>query len=114
MRVWPALLVVTVVIWPALAAQQDLSRTVASDWPMYNRDLAGTRYSPLKQITTANVSRLARARGRTRSGATRLPDRSRAALNSQDRKSTRLNSSHVRISYAVFCLRTQITARCTS
>src|SRR2546426_11646138 len=61
MRVWPALLVVTVVIWPALAAQQDLSRTVASDWPMYNRDLAGTRYSPLKQITTANVSRLARA-----------------------------------------------------
>src|SRR5690554_7770957 len=25
----------------------------------------------------------------------------------QDRKSTRLNSSHVRISYAVFCLRTK-------
>ena len=31
------------------------------DWPMYNRDLAGTRYSPLKQITTSNVARLGRA-----------------------------------------------------
>src|SRR3989442_15999019 len=28
-----------------------------------------------------------------------------AAPHSQDRKSTRLNSSHVRISYAVFCLK---------
>jgi len=28
------------------------------DWPMYNRDLAGTRYSPLRQITTANVTQL--------------------------------------------------------
>src|SRR3989442_7323834 len=27
------------------------------------------------------------------------------ALNRSDRKSTRLNSSHVRISYAVFCLK---------
>src|SRR5690554_7789810 len=27
------------------------------------------------------------------------------ALDHQDRKSTRLNSSHVRISYAVFCLK---------
>ena len=31
------------------------------DWPMYNRDLAGTRHSPLTQITPANVSRLTRA-----------------------------------------------------
>src|SRR5690625_6469987 len=28
---------------------------------------------------------------------------------SQDRKSTRLNSSHVAISYAVFCLKKQLT-----
>src|SRR5690606_41879399 len=28
---------------------------------------------------------------------------------SQDRKSTRLNSSHVKISYAVFCLKKKIT-----
>src|SRR3989442_9058202 len=36
-----------------------------------------------------------------------------------DRKSTRLNSSHVRISYAVFCLKKKLTAcpsipRCSS
>src|SRR3989442_3337446 len=30
---------------------------------------------------------------------------SRAAITMADRKSTRLNSSHVRISYAVFCLK---------
>src|SRR5438874_6915559 len=30
--------------------------------------------------------------------------------NSQDRKSTRLNSSHVEISYAVFCLKKKITS----
>src|SRR5690554_7459928 len=31
------------------------------------------------------------------------------ALATPDRKSTRLNSSHVRISYAVFCLKKKIT-----
>src|SRR5881394_1586309 len=31
------------------------------DWPMYNRDLAGTRFSPLSQITTANVGTLKKA-----------------------------------------------------
>ena len=30
----------------------------AADWPTYNRDLAGTRFSPLTQINTENVSRL--------------------------------------------------------
>src|SRR5207249_8077624 len=33
------------------------------------------------------------------------PDRESAPQPSQDRKSTRLNSSHVSISYAVFCLK---------
>ncbi len=32
-----------------------------ADWPMFNRDLAGTRYSPLTQINTANVSKLAQS-----------------------------------------------------
>src|SRR5687767_10272585 len=31
------------------------------DWPTYNRDLAGTRYSPLTQIDTKNVATLAQA-----------------------------------------------------
>jgi quinoprotein glucose dehydrogenase len=29
-----------------------------ADWPMYRRDLAGTGYSPLRQITTRNVATL--------------------------------------------------------
>ena len=32
-----------------------------NDWPTYGRDLAGTRYSPLKQIDSGNVSKLVRA-----------------------------------------------------
>jgi glucose dehydrogenase len=31
------------------------------DWPVYGHDAGGTRYSPLKQINTTNVSRLQRA-----------------------------------------------------
>jgi quinoprotein glucose dehydrogenase len=31
------------------------------DWPMFNRDLASTRYSPLKQIDASNVSKLTKA-----------------------------------------------------
>src|SRR5207302_8820328 len=38
----------------------------------------------------------------TRSG---LPTAARASGRPRDRKSTRLNSSHVKISYAVFCLK---------
>src|SRR5688500_16119297 len=33
----------------------------SGDWPTYNRDLAGTRYSPLTQINTDNVSTLVQA-----------------------------------------------------
>jgi quinoprotein glucose dehydrogenase len=33
----------------------------AADWPMYSRDLASTRYSPLTQINTDNVSKLTEA-----------------------------------------------------
>ncbi|HTA41595.1 MAG TPA: hypothetical protein VK789_04055, partial [Bryobacteraceae bacterium] len=40
---------------PALNAQK------AADWPMFNRDLAGTRYSPLTQINTSNVAKLGKA-----------------------------------------------------
>src|SRR6266704_5400716 len=36
---------------------------------------------------------------------TRPPRRCRGCARSRDRKSTRLNSSHVSISYAVFCLK---------
>jgi quinoprotein glucose dehydrogenase len=33
----------------------------AADWPMYGRDYAGTRFSPLTEITPKNVGRLAQA-----------------------------------------------------
>src|SRR5688500_18974878 len=36
-------------------------RNPDADWPSYNRDLAGTRYSRLTQINTTNVSTLAQA-----------------------------------------------------
>jgi len=38
-----------------------LAQTPAADWPMYNRDLAGTRHSPLTEITPANVAALRQA-----------------------------------------------------
>src|SRR5690554_6072107 len=38
----------------------------------------------------------------------KLMRKTHASLKSEDRKSTRLNSSHVRISYAVFCLKKKI------
>jgi quinoprotein glucose dehydrogenase len=37
------------------AGGADIPRT---DWPAQNRDLAGTRYSPLTQINTKNVANL--------------------------------------------------------
>ena len=37
---------------------QEPQRSAAANWPMYNRDLAGTRYSPLAQINTRTVSSL--------------------------------------------------------
>ncbi len=35
-----------------------LKTTVLNDWPMYNGDYTGRRYSSLKQVTPANVSQL--------------------------------------------------------
>ena len=42
----------------ALAAHESRHRTPAANWPMPGRDPGGTRYSPLTQITPANVSQL--------------------------------------------------------
>ena len=51
---------------PAFAAQSTQSTpratgTGAADWPMYNRSYDGTRFSPLGQISAANVATLAPA-----------------------------------------------------
>jgi quinoprotein glucose dehydrogenase len=42
----------------ASARQQQGQRNPDADWPTYNRDLGGSRYSRLTQINTGNVSRL--------------------------------------------------------
>src|SRR5438105_13280116 len=54
---------VAMVFLPAVrgTAQKNNVRSADSDWPMFNRDLAGTRYSPLTQINTANVANLQQA-----------------------------------------------------
>ena len=45
----------------APAAKGKSTAIPAGDWPMYSRDLTSSRYSPLKQITTANVSNMKKA-----------------------------------------------------
>lgn len=57
MRSYLTLLVLSATLAPAQSAKP----APASDWPMYNRDLAGTRYSPLTQINTKNVANLKQA-----------------------------------------------------
>src|SRR6185436_14038173 len=44
-----------------VSAQKTNGRSPDADWPMFNRDLAGTRFSPLTQINTANVTNLTQA-----------------------------------------------------
>src|SRR5215813_10356904 len=53
-----------------------------------------------------NAAASASTRSRSLSGwRHRIPGSARNQVRWRDRKSTRLNSSHVRISYAVFCLK---------
>src|SRR2546422_6087313 len=61
MRVRWVILVAAALMLPALQAQVSKVQREAAEWPMYNRDLAATRFSPLTQITTRNVARLTRA-----------------------------------------------------
>src|SRR5690606_40789739 len=51
------------------------------------------------------------ARSNNRCAATLSPAIDDATESFKDRKSTRLNSSHVKISYAAFCLKKQSTSR---
>src|SRR5688572_31879609 len=55
--------------------------------------------------------RLAERRSGTLSGTRDYPVRETVWVAAQDRKSTRLNSSHSQISYAVFCLKKKKIAR---
>jgi glucose dehydrogenase len=57
-----------VLLWIAAAGASGQSNVKAkaasdgeADWPSYNRDLASTRYSPLRQINTGNAANLTEA-----------------------------------------------------
>jgi quinoprotein glucose dehydrogenase len=56
MRIHHAVLLTAATLLPVVA--QTPKSNPGADWPMYNRDLAGTRYSPLTQINTTNVADL--------------------------------------------------------
>ena len=54
-----------VLIAVALAMGIHAQKTADGDWPMYARDLGGTKFSPLKQITADNAGTLQPAWNRT-------------------------------------------------
>src|ERR1700720_1410742 len=56
MRIHYAVMLAAAALLPTLA--QTPKPNPGADWPMYNRDLGGTRYSPLTQISPSNVSSL--------------------------------------------------------
>src|SRR5438477_8970340 len=65
-----------------------------------------------RRLGLARVPELGQRRGaRARS---RAADRTPLPAQERDRKSTRLNSSHMSISYAVFCLKKKKTPRTAS
>ncbi len=68
MRMWSALALGTAIIGSLSVVQASQAQSAASqsapapaDWPRYARDNAGTRFSPLTQITPANVGKLTTA-----------------------------------------------------
>ncbi|MBI2150678.1 MAG: hypothetical protein HYU27_08765, partial [Acidobacteria bacterium] len=56
MRIPYVVMLAAAAMLPALA--QTRKPDPAADWPMYNRDLGGTRYSPLTEISTKNVANM--------------------------------------------------------
>src|SRR3712207_9338545 len=78
-------------------------------WFFFFNDTATTEIYTLSLHDALPISWQARRRHATgatwRPAARRGPARCGPAWNPGDRKSTRLNSSHANISYAVFCLK---------
>ena len=56
MRIRYALTLAALAILPILAQTPGAQRPAGADWPMYNRDFAGTRFSPLTQIDRGNAA----------------------------------------------------------
>src|SRR5262245_63544048 len=76
---------------------------------MFRRPPRSTLFPYTTLFRSSHHDRVAR-RGASRDRAQREREpRRRRALRERDRKSTRLNSSHLGISYAVFCLKKKTT-----
>ena len=58
MRIHHVALAAVVLVLPALAQTRATKPNADADWPMYNRDLGSTRFSPLTQLNTKNASDL--------------------------------------------------------
>jgi hypothetical protein len=58
--IFVGIVVVFGVSYAVASRQGAVSKPDGSDWLHVDHDLAGTRYSPLKQITSKNVSHLAK------------------------------------------------------
>ena len=61
MRISHSFIFITLAALPLLDAQSKKPQGAAGEWPMYNRDLSGSRFSPLAQINTKNVGKLTQA-----------------------------------------------------
>src|SRR5690606_18129653 len=90
------------VLWAAQSGEQPSPPTRS---PSSQRSPSSTRPFPQDDADSGSEGAFRRAR---RSARTREPEplegTRRVARGKRDRKSTRLNSSHVKISYAVSCL----------
>src|SRR5207302_9425456 len=75
---------------PVAAIAADAARTRASLHPLALFSAPGRRSDPQPSVAVHGAAD---------------DEASRGAARREDRKSTRLNSSHVKISYAVFCLK---------
>ena len=58
MRAWFVFVPGALLLLPVGCSRSGNGTISPGDWPRYTRDLAGTRYSPLRQINTGNVSTL--------------------------------------------------------
>src|SRR5699024_12581132 len=94
----------------ALLSQLLLSRPHCSCAPLAPHSFPTRRSSDLRNQATPGVWPASRAALRGASPPA-LRHRPRALRGRRDRKSTRLNSSHVSISYAVICLKKKIKGR---
>src|SRR6266540_3013223 len=98
--------------WRLVLALDDkagvLHRSSAHRLPPFGSSLPSARYSPRRSKRRSQLERRAlihRSAGRSAAGSMRQVRTRPTFSELTDRKSTRLNSSHITISYAVFCLK---------